>query len=173
MVFAKALGSVADGAQCARGNIRFAAHPVVNLAGDRIEEEPVHGEIAPASVGLRVTELHLARMASIDVFAVGAKGGYFKLFLRLQHQHHAKTFANPDRPREQCLHLFRPRAGGDVVIRRREPAQFIAHATAHEIRLVPVFVQAADDFGGGFAGGHVKKNVRPWAHCRQGMYPML
>src|SRR6266436_9005930 len=90
--------------------------------------------------------MHRAWVPAVDVSIIGAKSGYLKLQAVLQHDNYAEMRTNRVRAREKRLHSFRARVGGDVVILRCQTAHHVAHATACEVRDVPLLTQACRDF---------------------------
>ena len=73
-VLGEARGGIADGAEDAGGEVGAAVDEVDDLAGFRVLEQSVDGEIAASGVGLGVGEADRLRMAAVDVYAVAAEG---------------------------------------------------------------------------------------------------
>src|SRR4029078_6367274 len=90
--------------------------------------------------------MHRAWVPAVDISVIGAKGGYLKLQAVLQHDNYAEVRTDRVRAREKRLHSFRARVGGDVVILWCQTAHHVAHATACEVRDVPLLTQARHDF---------------------------
>src|SRR6266699_2522707 len=90
--------------------------------------------------------MHRAWVPTVDISVIGAKGGYVKLQAVLQHDNYAEMRTDRVRAREKRLHSFRARVGSDVVILRCQTAHHVAHATACEVRDVPLLTQACRDF---------------------------
>ena len=78
MIFGKAFRGIADGADQLAAEVRLAADPIVQHAGDRITEKAVDGEIPAAGVGLGVRKGDRRWMPSIAVTSLGAKRGDLK-----------------------------------------------------------------------------------------------
>ena len=57
-------------------------------------------------------------------------------------------------------HLFRSRAGGHVVIRSPATEQDVAHASAHQIRLVSAFPQSSHYFFRELFSGRNKDSLK-------------
>ena len=87
--------------------------------------------------------MHRAWVPAVDVSVIGAKGGYLELKAVLQHDDYAEMRTDRVRSREKRLHRFRARVSSDVVILRCQTAHHVAHATACEVRDVPLLTQAA------------------------------
>src|SRR4029434_6998011 len=87
-----------------------------------------------------------AWVPTVDIGVIGSKGGYLKLKAAFQHDNYTEMRTDRVRAREKRPHSFRARVGGDVVILRRQTAHHIAHATACEVRDVPLLTQARRDF---------------------------
>ena len=69
----------------------------------------------------------------IEICAVGAESGYFKIKSILDHNDDAKLCADCVGVRKNLLHDFRQRIRGHIEIFRRKTAHHVAHATAGEI----------------------------------------
>src|SRR5215472_12730488 len=89
--------------------------------------------------------MHRARVSAVDISVIRAKGGHLKLESVLQHDDYTEMRTDRVRAREQRLHSFRARVSGDVVILRYQTSHHVAHATACEVRDVPVLTQARRD----------------------------
>src|SRR4030095_4060101 len=74
------------------------------------------------------------------------KCGQLELKAVLQHDDYTEMGTDRIRAREKCLHSFRARVGGDVVILRCQTSHHVTHATAREVRDVPLLTQARRDF---------------------------
>src|SRR5262245_61365273 len=97
--------------------------------------------------------MNRAWVPSIDVSVIGAKGGHFKLKAVLQHNDYTEMRTDRIRAREERLHIFRTRVSSDVVILRCQTAHHVAHATACEVRDVPLFTEARRDLTCGLFHG--------------------
>ena len=98
-----------------------------------------------AGIGL---EVHAIRPAAVAVMIVAAEGGDFHLRGLLAHQHHAEMRAHLLGPVEQLGHDVGARIGGNVEVFRMPAEQQIAHASAHQLRLVAGRAQAPHDIMG-------------------------
>ena len=98
--------------------------------------------------------MHRAWVPAVDISVIGAKGGYLKLKAVLQHDDYTEMRTDRVRAREKRLHSFRARVSGDVVILRCQTSHHVAHATACEVRDVPLLTQARRDF---------TRGLFPWA----------
>jgi hypothetical protein len=97
----------------------------------------------------------MIRMAAIGVANVGAKRGHLDLRGILDHKDHSEFRAHGKATRKKFLNAFRARIRANVVI-RGIAAQFqIAHASAHEIRLMVVLAQCLADLLGQLARCHL------------------
>ena len=121
--------------------------PVFN----RIKEQSVDREIAPARVGHRVAKRDPARMTAVAVIRFGPESGGLKLFSLFNHEHDAEFAPDRDGVWKERLDLLRSCRGSDVVVLRFLAQQLVAHAAADEIGLVPRRLQSAHDFHGSCA----------------------
>ena len=94
-------------------------------------------------------------MAPIGVTNVRAERRHLDLHSVLDHQNHAEFRAHREAVRKKFLHALRARVRANVVIRRLAAQFQVAHAPAHEIRLMPVMAQGRADMFGQFARSHV------------------
>ena len=141
---------VADGADDAGAQVLLPADEVDHLAAQRVEEEPVDGEVTALRVLARRAEAHAARPAAVDVGVVGAEGRHRERDAVLDHQDDAELRADRHGAPEERLHGLRGRAGGDVEVERLAPEELIAHAAAGEVRLVPRVAKSLHDPSGEF-----------------------
>jgi hypothetical protein len=86
--------------------------------------------------------VHRARMPSVDVRLVGAKGRDLELETVFQHDDDAKMRTDRVGARKKVLHRFRLRVGSNVEILWRFATNDIAHATASEISDMAILPQA-------------------------------
>ena len=90
--------------------------------------------------------MHRAWVPAVDVSVIGAKGGYLKLKAVFQHDDYTEMRTDRVRAREKRLHGFRARVSSDVVILGCQTAHHVAHATACEVRGVPLLSQTRRHF---------------------------
>ena len=90
--------------------------------------------------------MHRAWVPAVDVSVIGAEGGHLKLKAVFQHDDYTEMRTDRVRAREKRLHGFRARISGDVVILRCQTSDHVAHATACEVRDVPLLPQVRRDF---------------------------
>src|ERR1700751_4076720 len=90
--------------------------------------------------------MHRARVSTVDISVIRAKGGHLKLEPLLQHDDYTEMRTDRVCAREERLHSFRARISGDVVILRSQTSHHVAHATACEVRGVSLLTQARRDF---------------------------
>ena len=148
VVLGEALTRGADGPDHPLPNVPAPAYVVDPPVGQRIEEHPVDGEVAPQGVLARVGELHLVRMAAVEVGSVAAKPGHL-VAPALQHHHHDPELrSNGNGVPEEAHDLPGTGAGGHVPVRRRPSNGQVAHAAAGQQSLVPILPQGADDMEG-------------------------
>src|SRR5690348_9486280 len=74
VIFLEALLGITDGANQARLDIVLSTDVVDDAILDRVKEETVDGEIAPAGIFLGVGEMHLGGPPSVQVFSLGTEG---------------------------------------------------------------------------------------------------
>src|SRR5215216_5178864 len=89
--------------------------------------------------------MHRARVSSVDVSFVGAKGRNLELKIVFQHDDDAKMRTDRVGARKKFLHGFRLRVGGDVEILWYFATNDVAHATASEISDMTVLPQPCGD----------------------------
>jgi hypothetical protein len=136
-----------------------AADEVGHLAGERVEEHAVDGEVAPLRVLLGGAEDHLVRPPRVAVIAVAAERRHLHLQRPPpQHLDDAERHPDGDRAGEQAPHVVGQRRRGDVVVLRLDPQQLVADAAAGEKGLVAGLLEGADDLDGeltlGLRGRH-------------------
>ena len=131
MVFAKSLFRSAYRADDPCPQVFFAADPVMDFSGERIEEQPVHSEITAPGIRFRIGEHHGFRPPAIPVIRLGSKSGHLKLLSILNDYDNAELFAHGNRFTEKYFHLPGPGIRGDIKILRPTPEQNIPHAAAH------------------------------------------
>ncbi len=144
-VLGDAGAGVPDGADHAGTQVGDAADEVVHLAGQRILEERVDGEVAPAGIVARGAEVHRARPPAVDVGVVGAEGGHLEARAVLDHEDHPELHADRHGPWEQRPHGLRPRAGRHVPVERRAAEQPVADAPPRQVGLVTGGAQPPHD----------------------------
>ena len=123
MILAKAFGRRADGADDASPQILFAPHPIVDLIGERVEEQAVHREVTARCIGLGIGENHALRPAAVTIFRLGPKGGHLKLAPLLDHHDHPEFSADGNGFGKEFFHLRRRGVGGNVKIFRFRPSK--------------------------------------------------
>ena len=122
LVFTEALQRFTNRPQQLELQVPLAPDVVVHLLGDGIVEHPVHGEVPALSIFFRSRERDVFRAATVVVGALRAERGDFDLSRAAPFwpQHHDHPKARPDGQRppmaKDCLDLFRPSAGRDVVV---------------------------------------------------------
>ena len=152
---------MSDGAQPAFLQVLLPPHPIVHRVAQRIHKEPVHGEVSATGIGLRITKRHGIRAATIGVITLRPKSGHLKGVPVFHHQNHPEALTHGMCLGKERLHLFRPSAGGHIIILRRHPAELIAHTPPHEVGLMSGLLQTAEQIKHDVARCHGKKNARP------------
>ena len=156
-ILGEARRRVADGADDLRFEVRPATHkiehPTPALIRQRIQEHPVHGEVAPGGVLLGRGEMDALGPPAIKVSTVRAEGGNLQVLSTLPHQDHAEVCSHDIVARKQRLHLLRAGIRGDVIILRLAAQENIPHAAASVIRrespgTQPLHHPAGDRFQG-------------------------
>lgn len=165
LVLLEALARIPDGADDARLEIGAAADVVDHAFLDGIVEKAVDREIAPPGIALGIGKGDGFRVASVAVLAIGAEGGDFVFTAILEHDNDAEL--RPDRhgAREQALDLFRPGAGGDVIVLGLRAEQQIAHAAASKAGLVSMCAKGFDKAAG--RSFHIRRQHVAPARSRQ------
>ncbi len=153
LVLGQARGRITDRAHDAASEVLGAADVVDDTLRDRIEEHAVDGEIPPPRVLLGAAEVHLDRMARVEIDAVAAERRHLDALRSRRDQHDTELHADRQASGEERQHAFGGRAGCDVEVLGRPAEQSIAHATAGEQRLVAGIAQSVHDAGGFVASG--------------------
>ena len=147
MVFREARFGIADGAEDARVEIGAAADVIADLAGGRIEEEGVDGEVAPEGVFAGVREGDGAGVTAVGIGRVGAVGGDFDHGAVVAHDgDDAEGLADGDGFGKQRLDAVGEGVGGDVPVLGRAAEEQVADAAADEQHFVAVCPQDAENF---------------------------
>ncbi len=145
MVFAKAKGGVANGADEAAGEIVAAANEVEDFAGEGIEEEAVDGEVAAGGVsGGGSLEGDAIGPAAVGVGVLAAIGGDFDAI----DEHDAEVGADAEGIGKEGLHLLRRGTRGDVVVGGLAVEQEVADAAADPVSGVSGRTQALHNVAG-------------------------
>ena len=144
-VLVDARARVADRADHPGAKVVGAADEVDDAVGERVPEERVDGEVAPARILLRRAEVDAARAASVDVGVVGAEGGDFEARAAVQDEDDAELRADRDGSGKEGLYGLGRGVGRDVVVERLPAEEAIAHASAGEVGVVPGVAQAPED----------------------------
>ncbi len=100
VIFRKPVIRVAHGPDQARGQVRLAANIVAHRAGQGIQEQCVHCEVAAEGIRLLVGEHHAFGMAPIAVSLIFAEGGHLVFEAVDPNPHHAKRLAHGHRSGE-------------------------------------------------------------------------
>src|SRR5262249_6545033 len=146
----EALGRRADGPQQARREVFLPADVIDDLAGERVEEHAVDGEVAPQGVLALGREDNRVGVSAVAVRDVGAEGGdlnleYAVVAARTEYLDDTEAHADGDGAAEQFLHCIGGCGGGDVVVLGRQPQEFVADAASRPQGLVSGATQASDD----------------------------
>ena len=149
-VFRESLRRIANCAHQFCVDISAAADEIDHVIRDRIIKHSVDREIAPFRVFVRRRKMHRARMPSVDVSLVRAKGRDLKLKTVLQHDDHAKmrtdrvTCAEKVSAQSRALRRWRcrnPSALNRAPCRarnhRRSTRYAHSHANAQQLRARP------------------------------------
>ena len=153
-VLAHAHLGIADGGHAAGLEVGPAVHVVDHLAGGRIVEEAVDGEVAPDGVLLGGAEDVVAGDEQVALLAgvLGEVGGVLPEGGHLDHLAAAEVdVGQPEAPADEPAvaedgpHLARVGVGGEVEVLGLVVEQQVAHAAAHEVGLVAHVAQPVDD----------------------------
>src|SRR6267142_5852330 len=148
---------IADGAPDPRTQIRAAIDKVEHLARGGIHQQSVDGEIAPADIFLRGIRVHDAvRVTAVGVADVGPKRRHFHFRTVFHNQNHTEFRAHSQAAREKFLHALGTRVGGYIVIRWIAVQQDVAHASAHQVGLMPTAAQRGANLVGQFTSWHAQ-----------------
>jgi hypothetical protein len=139
---------VADGADHARAQVGDPLDEVVDLARQRVFEERVDREVAPAGIVVRGAEMHGAGTPAVDVRVVGAERRHLEARAALDDQDDAELRAHRDGARKETLHRLGRRAGRDVVVLRLATEQPVPDAASGEVRLVAGGAEPPHDVSG-------------------------
>ena len=155
VVFAEAIGGVADGAEDFVIEVVPAADEVEEAVIDGVEEEAIDGEVAAFGVFLGGGELNFGGSSAIEIDAVVAEGGDFDDAWANADEDDAERLTDGLGVAEEGPNLRRQGVGGNVVILGFQAKQQVAHAAAGKIGYVARIAQGADDGKGiaAMAGG--------------------
>ena len=152
MVFAESHRGHADCPHHARCQIGPAAHVVVHIPGQGVEEEPVDREVAALSVFGRGRESDAGGVAAVGVGGVRPKCRHLDLPspLRPEHGDHAEGSPHGEGPpaTKHLPHLVGPGRRRHVVIGGNSAQKLVPHAAAGPQRFVAGSPQAADNVDG-------------------------
>ena len=150
-VFGEAEGGVSDGAETAVFEVIAAADEIDDVAGERVEEHAVDGEVAAFGVGFRGGEDDVVWAAAVEVGTVGAERGDFEEVAVEVDDDDAEVCADELGAREEGEDLVRGGAGGDVVVVGLAAEEFVADAAAGEVGGVAGVGEPFCQIGGGAA----------------------
>ena len=123
-----------------------ASDEVQNFTALRIHQQRVDGEVAAedilAGVGF---ELHPLRAPSVQVGMVAAEGSHFHLGLALDNEDHAEVRPHQLPAGKQLQHPRRDGVSGHIEVLGHTVEQHVAHAAAHQVRLVPTCFEDRHD----------------------------
>jgi hypothetical protein len=137
---------VTDSADAAQAQVFATVDEINGFLPERVEKEPVDGEIPSEGIGARIGELDALRMPSIGTFMVGAERGHFKRDSLFDYEDDPEVLADSHDTAEDRLDRLRRRAGGDVDIPLVLKAQeHVANIPAGVERLVSLRNQGLDD----------------------------
>ena len=180
LVFLEAALCIADCAHDPGLQIVAAADKIQHaVAVQRIHEQAVDGEVAALHVLLRILRIaHLVGMPAVGVGAVIAKRRNLNVIrvlgrlcrkrqiLRRRHQHYSELRAHRISFRKDPHDLRWRRVGRDIVVRRRQAQQCVAHAAAGEVGLKSALPQLPHDVGGVLFHSRIDDNPLPCASPR-------
>jgi hypothetical protein len=152
VVFGKAVGGGADGAEDVVVDIAFAADEIVEGVGEGVEEEAIAGEIASAGIFFGSGKADGVGMAAIGVVAIGAEGGDLDLLAVTSDEHDAKGEADLLAVGEKTEDLVGRGGGGDVIIFRGAAHELVADTAAGEIGGVSGIAEGFEDGQCGILG---------------------
>ena len=139
LVFREPFVGIADRSNPAIRQIGVAFDIVQILLPDRVEENAVDREVAPANVLLRVPrERHTLGAPPVAVVVVRTESRYLHVHAVPVNQYHAELRSNADSVREILQQVLRRRVGGDVVVLCGNAEQAITHAPARPVGLMTV-----------------------------------
>jgi hypothetical protein len=158
---------VADGAQAAAFQVLETADVVEDLVARGVQEQRVDREVAPHRVLGGGAEFVVLGDQQVVAQALGvrrraAEGGGLDDVRPVGHVHQPEAPADDAAVGEQALGRARMGRGGHVEVLGPAAQEQIAHATAHQVRLVAMSLQSRDDaqcvlvqrLGGDVARGH-------------------
>jgi len=141
---------ISDAPDDAGLEIRLPADKVEDRSSRRVEEKPVHGEIAAEGVHRGIRKSDGFRMPSVGVGSIRPEGRHLTFHPVLDHHDHPELRAHCHGAGKEFLHFLRTRAGCDVDVVRLPPEQAVPDAAAREERLMAVLAELLDDPPGRF-----------------------
>jgi len=131
MIFSKSFRRRANRANHFRSQVRFSAHPILQLLANGIVEEAVDCEVAPPRVRHGIAERNLLRMPSVAVVGFRTECRNLKLQIAFDHDDHSKLAPNRNRFFKKSFDLLRQSRSYDVIVLGIASKQHVANATAH------------------------------------------
>ena len=154
-IFREAPVWLADSADDSSLQILLPAHEIQHFAAVVPHQQAVDGEVpAPYIFFSRLRIHHAVRMPAVFVADIRAECGYLHFQATPGDQDHAELRAHGNAIRKKSNDLIRRGIGGHVVIGRLAAEEQVAHASAHQQRLIPVALQRLANLVGEFPGLH-------------------
>src|SRR5262249_26386986 len=118
---------------------------VDNFATQRVVEQSVDREIPAQHVLPGIGKNHAGWTAAVDIGFIGAKRRDFEWMASVDHEHDAELGADRFSPRKDVRDLLRTRARGDVIVRRLDVHDHVAHTSADEVSFMTSLPECLDE----------------------------
>ena len=154
-VFRETAVGLADGSYDFRFEVRLPVHEIDDFSRVVPHQQAVDRKVAAFDIflrGLRVNDA--VRVAAITIAHVRAERGHLDFEAITRNQDHSELRTDRDALGEQPHHLFRRGIGGHVVIGGLQAEKQVAHASAHQQRLITAAAERVADRVGQFSWRH-------------------
>ena len=130
MVFGKACGRVADGADDLGVEVLLPADVIEQFTALQVVKQTVDGKVAALGIGAGVGWLYGCGTAAIAVRTVATKARYLVVAFVEHHQRDTKLRAHRHRVLKERSHLFWPGIRSYIPVLGHAPQRQVAHTTA-------------------------------------------